>query len=232
VSPKSPDGKRSADTLPLRHFLLALVVVAVWGSNFVVIRIALDDLPPLLFATLRFMLALLPAVLFLRRPPVPWTNLAMYGLFIGVGQFGLIYIAMDGHISPGLASVVVQFQAFFTIALAMKLSGERLRGYQWCALLLAAVGLGVIVAHTDGTTTMLGLLLVLVAAFSWACGNITSTKAGQVNMLAYVVWSSAFAIPPLAVLAIAFEGWDARWNCSPNCLAACWFLYTTALTVL
>lgn len=195
--------------LPLRYFLLALAVVAVWGSNFVVIKVALDDLPPLLFAALRFTLALLPAALFLRRPQVAWRNLAAYGLFIGVGQFGVLYVAMNRHISPGLASLVVQLQVFFTIALAMKLSGERVRGYQWFALLLAAMGIGVIVLHTDGTTTVPGLVLVLIAAMSWACGNITATKAGAANILAYVVWSSAFSIPPLLVLSFVFEGWSA-----------------------
>ena len=82
--------------LPLRHFLLALAIVTVWGTNFVVIKVALGSLPPLLFAALRFTLALVPAMFFLARPRVPWHNLALYGLLIGVGQFGLLYIAMQG----------------------------------------------------------------------------------------------------------------------------------------
>ena len=81
--------------LPLRHFFLALAVVAVWGTNFVVIKLALGQLPPLLFGALRFAFALLPAVFFLRRPAVPWANLAGYGLLIGAGQFGLLYLAMN-----------------------------------------------------------------------------------------------------------------------------------------
>ena len=195
--------------LPWRHFLLALAVVAVWGSNFVVIKVALGQLPPLLFAALRFTLALLPAMLLLPRPGVPWRNLAAYGVLIGVGQFGLLYVAMHGHISPGLASLVIQLQVFFTIGLSMRLAGERPRGFQWFALLLASAGIGVIVLHTDGTTTLLGLLLVLLAALSWAGGNIAAKQAAPANILAYVVWSSAFAVPPLLALSLAFEGWDA-----------------------
>jgi O-acetylserine/cysteine efflux transporter len=106
-------------SLSLRHFLLALAVVAVWGSNFVVIKLALAHMPPLLFATLRFMVVVLPMVLLLPRPAVPWRNLAAYGLLIGVGQFGLLFVAMNGHISPGLASLVIQVQVFFTIGLAL-----------------------------------------------------------------------------------------------------------------
>ncbi len=196
-------------SLSLRHFLLALVVVAVWGSNFVVIKLALGQMPPLLFATLRFTMVVLPMVFFLPRPALPWRNLAGYGLLIGVGQFGLLFVAMNGHISPGLASLAIQVQVFFTIGLAMLMAGETLQRVQWLALLLAASGLGVIVAHTDGSTSVWGLGLVLLAALSWAGGNLVSRAAGRINMVAYVVWSSLFAVPPLTVLALAVEGWDA-----------------------
>ena len=192
--------------LPWLHVLLALTVVAVWGTNFVVIRIGLDHLPPLTFAALRFTFALLPAVFFLKKPDVPWRNLAAYGVLIGAGQFGLLYIAMSGFISPGLASLVVQTQVFFTIGLAMWLAKESIRSFQLVALALAAVGLVVIVAHTDASVTPLGLILVLVAAASWAGGNAFSKAAGKVNMLAYVVWASLFSVPPLLVLALIFEG--------------------------
>ncbi|RVU43729.1 EamA family transporter [Rubrivivax rivuli] len=193
-------------SLPWRHFLLAVAVVAIWGSNFVVIKLALAQLPPLLLATLRYTFALLPAVFFLRRPAVPWRNLATYGVLIGAGQFGLLFIAMNGHISPGLASLVIQTQVFFTIGLAMRSAGEKLQAVQWVALGIAAVGLGTIATHTDGSTTVLGLAMVLMAAFSWAAGNMTSRAAGRVDMLAYVVWASAFAIPPLLLMSLLLEG--------------------------
>ncbi len=196
-------------SLPLRHFFLALLVVAVWGSNFVVIKFALADLPPLLFAALRFALAFAPAAFFLRRPRIDWRNMALYGVFIGVGQFGVLYLAINGHISPGLASLVVQTQVFFTIGMAMKASGETVKPFQWFALLIAASGIVVIVMHTDGSTTITGLLMVLFAAMSWAAGNITAKRATGVNMLAYVVWSSVFAVPPLLILSLMFEGVDA-----------------------
>ena len=195
--------------LPLRHFLLALAVVAVWGTNFVVIRVALDHLPPLLFATLRFTLVLLPMMFLVKRPRVPWRNLAAYGLLIGAGQFGLLFVAMTGHISPGLASLVVQTQVFFTIGMAMKISGEKVRAFQIVALLLAASGIVLIAAHGGGAATPLGVLLILLAAASWAGGNIVARQAGTVNMLAYVVWASLFSIPPLFLMSLWFEGWPA-----------------------
>jgi len=195
-------------TLPLRHLLLAIAVVAIWGSNFVVIKVALAVLPPMLLAVLRFAIAFVPACFVLARPAVGWKNLAGYGLFVGVGQFGLLYLAMQGHISPGLASLVIQTQVFFTLLLAARLAGEHVLPSQWAGLALAVAGIAVIVLHTDGTTTPLGLAMVLAAAFSWACGNLVGKRAGNVNMLAYVVWSSAFAVPPLLVLALLIDGPD------------------------
>jgi O-acetylserine/cysteine efflux transporter len=192
--------------LPLRHFLLALAVVAVWGSNFVVIKFALHALPPMTLAVLRFTFALLPACFFLPRPAVGWRNLAGYGVLIGVGQFGLLYLAMRSQISPGLASLVVQTQVFFTLLLAVRIRRERVLAAQWLGLALAAGGVGVIMAHTDGSTTPLGLAMILTAAFSWACANLLTQRAGSINMLSYVVWSSAFAVPPLLLLALLIDG--------------------------
>ena len=196
-------------TLPWRHLLLALAVVAVWGSNFVVIKNALAHLPPLLFAALRFSLAFVPAAFFLRRPAVPWRNLVAYGWLIGVVQFGALYMAINGHIAPGLASLVVQTQVFFTIGLAMSVSGERVKKFQWVALTLAVTGIAVIGAHTDADTTWVGLGLVLLAALGWSLGNLVGRQAGQVNMLAYVVWASGFSVPPLLLLSWWTEGWTA-----------------------
>jgi O-acetylserine/cysteine efflux transporter len=180
--------------------------MAVWGTNFVFIKIALAHMPPLFFATLRFFFAAFPLVFFLRRPNVPWLHLAAYGILIGAGQFGLLYIALKSDISAGLASLVVQVQVFFTIGLAMRLTGERVRPFQWVALAVAVLGLGIIFDNTGGDATPLGLALVLLAALAWAGGNIVARASGPVNMLAYVVWASLFSVPPLVVLSLAFEG--------------------------
>ncbi|ATE64557.1 EamA family transporter [Rhizorhabdus dicambivorans] len=193
----------------LRHLLLALAVVAVWGTNFVVIRVALDELPPLLFATLRFCFVLLPAAFFIRRPAVSWGSLAAYGVLIGFGQFGMIYIAISHYISPGLASLVVQSQVFFTIGLAMIFSGERIRPFQLIALVTATAGIGIIVQHGDSSATPFGILLVLIAAAGWGGGNHVAKASGATNMVAYVVWSAMFAIPPLFVGSLIMEGWPA-----------------------
>ena len=208
----------SGTSLSFRDLLLALAVVFVWGTNFVVIR--LNDLPPLLFASLRFTFVLLPMVFFLPRPwsvrasgsdqnKVSMSNLVLYGLAIGLGQFGLLFIAMNGLISPGLASLVVQMQVFFTIGLSMLRTGERLKPFQLAAFGLAIAGMAVIVAHNGRGATVAGVLLVVGAAAGWAVANQCSKEAGKVNALAYVVWASLFSLPPLYLLSFLREGWPA-----------------------
>ena len=201
-----PKTSQKSYSLPASHLLLALAIVAVWGTNFVVIKLSLAAFPPFLFAALRYTFAFLPLVFFVPRPKTSWVNLCIYGLAVGVGQFGVLYFAINGRISPGLASLVIQTQVFFTIGFAMFFAKERLRTYQMLAVLVAMTGLGIIALHTDATTTFLGLALVVFTGFSWGVANTVSRRAGSINMLAYVVWASAFAIPPLFAISFLFEG--------------------------
>ena len=198
-----------SNQLPLSHLLLALAIVAVWGTNFVVIKLSLDAFPPFLFAALRYTFAFLPLAFFIPRPKVSWLNLCAYGVAIGVGQFGILFFAIDGRISPGLASLVVQTQVFFTIGFAMFFAKERLKLYQAVAVSVSMTGLGVIALHTDANTTFLGIALVVIAGLSWGIGNTVSRRAGSINMLSYVVWASGFSLPPLFLISWIFEGgWE------------------------
>jgi len=202
-------NSHKSNQLPLSHLLLALAIVAVWGTNFVVIKLSLDAFPPFLFAALRYTFAFLPLVFFIPRPKVSWGNMCAYGVAIGVGQFGILFFAIDGKISPGLASLVIQTQVFFTIGFAMFFAKERLRLYQAVAVSIAMTGLGTIALHTDASTTFLGLALVVFAGLSWGIGNTVSRRAGSINMLAYVVWASLFSLPPLFLMSWIFEGgWE------------------------
>ncbi|MCX8498470.1 MAG: EamA family transporter, partial [Caulobacteraceae bacterium] len=156
-------------------------------------------------------------------PNVAWSRLATYGILIGLGQFGILYIAMNGQIAPGLASLLMQTQVFFTIGLSMALSGERVKAFQVIALLIAAAGIGVIIAHADAATvTPLGLVLTFIASMSWAGGNITARRDPGADMLAYVCWASLFSIPPLVILSLTLEGWPAMVHAIRVADAATW----------
>ncbi len=196
----------NAQRLPAPHLLLAVLVVAVWGTNFVVIKEALDELPPLLFAALRFTFAAFPLVFFIPRPKASWRNLAAYGILLGVGQFGIMFIAMRSDITPGLASLIIQVQVFFTIGLSMALAGERLRLSQGFAIALAAAGIALVLFKTDSETTVRGVVMVLVAAMGWASANLVAKRAGALNALSYVSWASIFAVPPLFLLTLMADG--------------------------
>jgi O-acetylserine/cysteine efflux transporter len=202
-------NSHKSNQLPLSHLLLALVIVAVWGTNFVVIKLSLEAFPPFLFAALRYTFAFLPLAFFIPRPKVSWVNMCAYGVAIGVGQFGVLFFAIDGRISPGLASLVVQTQVFFTIGFAMFFAKERLKLYQAVAVSVSMTGLVIIALHTDANTTFLGIALVVIAGLSWGIGNTVSRRAGSINMLSYVVWASLFSLPPLFLISWIFEGgWE------------------------
>lgn len=222
-SPEKQGSSQLHSGLPASHLLLALAIVAVWGTNFVVIKISLDSFPPFFFAALRYIFALLPVVFFMPKPKVSWGNLCVYGLATGVGQFGVMYFAIDGRISPGLASLVIQTQVFFTIGFAMFFAKEGLRLYQALAVAVAMTGLVIIALHTDAATTFLGLALVVFAGFSWGVANTVSRRAGAINMLSYVVWASAFSIPPLLLISLIFEGGASHlWEISLAASAGAW----------
>jgi O-acetylserine/cysteine efflux transporter len=185
-----------------KDLLLALLVIVVWGLNFVVIKLGLHEMPPMLLGALRFLLAAFPAILFVRRPQVPLRWLLAYGLTISLGQFACLFYAMSVGMPAGLASLVLQSQAFFTLLLAALLLGERLRASNLLGLLVAAAGLGLIGLQGGQAMTLAGFALTIGAALMWALGNIVTRKLGQVNLVGLVVWGSL--VPPLPFLALSW----------------------------
>ncbi|KKC33453.1 EamA family transporter [Devosia psychrophila] len=192
--------------LSLRDLLLALLVVLVWGLNFVFIKWGVEEVPPLLLTGLRYLCAALPMVFFVRRPQVKTGTLVIYGLAIGLAQFGLLFSAIKLGMPAGLASLIIQTQAFFTIALAMLFLGEKLGRMQALGALVAIAGIGVIATERFEITALVPLLMVVLAALFWGVANIASKKAGQIDMLSFVVWGSLVPIMPLLALSLLVEG--------------------------
>ncbi|MGF6599448.1 O-acetylserine/cysteine efflux transporter [Paraburkholderia sp. GAS448] len=185
-----------------RDLLLALVVVAAWGVNFVVIKVGLHGVPPMLLGALRFLLAAIPAVFFVKRPQLPWRWLLAYGATISFGQFAFLFTAMYVGMPAGLASLVLQAQAFFTLLFAVMFLHERFRAQNVIGLLIAAGGLAVIGLEGGHVMTLAGFVLTLCAAVSWALGNIVTKKIGKVDLVGLVVWASL--IPPLPFLVLSY----------------------------
>jgi O-acetylserine/cysteine efflux transporter len=199
-----------------RDLALACLLVCVWGVNFAVIKVGVAEVPPLLLGALRFALAAFPALLFFRPPRVPLRWYLAYGLLLSVGQFGLLFTAIHVGMPSGLASLVLQSQSFFTLLLAAWWLRERWRGHQMAGLLLAAGGLLLIGTAHGASMPLLGFVLTVLAALSWACGNIVTRLVSQHpdmrgprSQLGFVVWAAL--IPPLPFLGLSLwlEGADA-----------------------
>jgi O-acetylserine/cysteine efflux transporter len=187
--------------MPLRHALLAIAVAATWGLNFVVIEVGLEEMPPLLLCAARFALVAFPLVLFVDRPPIPWRLLAGIGVALGVVKFGLLFTSMDVGMPAGLASVVLQAQAPFTLLLAAAVLRERPSGGQLAGLATALAGIGVIAAGHGGGVTAAGLSLCVAAAAAWAVANLLMKRAAAADPIALMVWISL--VPPLPLLGLS-----------------------------
>lgn len=192
--------------LRLPHLCLAVLVAAVWGVNFVVIEIGLRHFPPLLFSALRFLIAALPAVFFVRRPRVAFRWIVAVGLALGVAKFGLLFIGMRQGMPAGLSSLVLQVQAVFTAVLAAVLLRERLGPTRLFGMALAVLGIAV-AAVGQGTAGPLGAFALTVAAAAfWGLSNILTRKAAPPDALSWMVWVSLVPPLPLIALSLLFEG--------------------------
>lgn len=198
--------------MKLRDIVLALSVIVVWGLNFAVIKWGVSELPPLLLVALRYCLAAFPAILFVKRPQVKLSWILAYGLTVGVGQFSCLFYAIHIGMPAGVASVVLQAQAFFTILFTALIFKEHIKLNQLLGLVVAAMGLvfisGAIGAANSASIPLGAFLLTLLGAAFWGLSNIVVRKISLIaaaenkplNMLSLVVWSSL--IPPIPVISL------------------------------
>ncbi|WP_100644706.1 EamA family transporter [Alteromonas facilis] len=196
--------------MTLKDYLIGCSVAMIWGFNFVVIAWGLNDMPPFLLATCRFGLIALIGSLFIRAPNTPWQWLLFYSLFINVGQFAFLFVAMKEGMSPGIASLVLQSQFIFSAILAVFFLQERVSIQQIVALSVSMIGLLTLITDQNTASySVVSFTLTLLAALCWGAGNIVNksiTNNGFQTGMSLVVWSAWFSIPPFAVCSIVFEG--------------------------
>lgn len=189
------------------HLLLLTLLAAIWGFNFVPIRVGLDHVPPLTFATMRYLFTILPAVFFVKKPQeVSYRRLALFGAVLFTGQFGFVFAGIHAGLAAGLASLIMQTQAFFTIGLAAFVLREKPLLFQMIGALVAGTGIALVAMHVGGEVTPLGLGLVLFAAFSWGCGNLIAKTFDKTHMLGAIVWGNLFAFIFMLPIAIFVDG--------------------------
>jgi O-acetylserine/cysteine efflux transporter len=189
-----------------RDSLLAALVATIWGFNFVVIDWGMDDVPPLLFVAIRFVLVVFPAIFFVARPAAPWRVVAAVGVFMSLGQFGFLYVSMDAGMPPGLAALVLQAQVIFTVLIAAGVLREVPTSRQVIGVVLGSVGLTVVAVGRGGAVTTVALALCLLAALSWGIGNVVSRASGAPGGLSLTVWSAVVVPVPLVALSLVVDG--------------------------
>jgi len=192
--------------MKIRHLLLAISITAIWGLNFSVIKLGLTTVDPFILAGIRFTLCALPAIFFIPKPDVQWRYIASYGLVFGIGLWGIVNLGIQSGLSAGIASLVLQFSAFFTILLGAWTFKEAISRYQIAGMGIALCGLVSIISIVDGTVTATGLMLVLLGALAWSAANVINKKARTTQVFAFLVWSSAFSPIPLFALDYAVNG--------------------------
>ncbi|OSI11333.1 EamA family transporter [Neisseria canis] len=193
----------------LKDYLLILLVIGIWGVNFLFMKFALNEIPPMVLGMLRFFCVVFPAVFLLKRPPVPWHLLAAYGLTISFGQFGLMFTALDWGLPTGLAALMLQVQVFFTVLIAGIVLREPVLAHHLLGMFTAAVGLVFIgIGHYQGQLPITAMLPVFGAAASWACGNIIVKRIGSVNALSLVVWGGIPAFCAFTLASLLLYGTD------------------------
>jgi len=192
--------------MPIRHILLALLIVAIWGFNFVIIKLSIDEFSPFLAAALRFFLAAIPAIFFIRPPNVSWVLVAGFGLAFAFALYGFLNLALEVGMPAGLASVVLQFQVFFTFLIAFFILGERPRRAQIIGAAIAFDGIVFIALERFEGISLWPFALTLLAALAWGVANVLTKVAGKVDPVAFIVWGSLWSIPPLFALSYFIEG--------------------------
>ena len=189
-----------------KHLFFVLVTVCVWGTNFIAIYLGLKELPPFLFCTIRFALSALPFVFFLPRPKAPILYIIGFGLFNFALQFGLLFSGIHLGLSPGLASLIMQVQVFFSIGLAFLFFKEKPNWFKIIGSLVSFAGIGIVATHVGGDVTLIGLILTLLASLAWASGNMFTKKINAGSPLSLVVWGNLIALPFMAGASYFIDG--------------------------
>ena len=195
--------------MPFRDILLALLVVFIWGTSFIAIKLGVEAMPPIFLTAMRFLFSAVPAIFFLSRPKIPVWILIAYGFALGVAMFSLMFIAIRLGLPISLASILAQMQVFFTILLAYFVFGEAPTRLQIIGAGIAFIGIVVFGYERAQSAPMLPFMLVLASALFWGVANVIGKKAGRVDMQAFIVWASLSAPGPLLIISWLFEGQEA-----------------------
>ncbi|MDH3026754.1 EamA family transporter [Gordonia alkanivorans] len=194
-----------------RDRFLALCVVFLWGLNFVAIHFSLEHFPPFFLAALRFAVMAIPVILFVRFPKVRLKWFLVYVAGFGTVQFMFLFLAMSLGMPAGLASLVLQTSAPFTVVLGVLFLRERMTVAQVVGLIVAVGGMGLIAVDRAtgsdiGLASLVPIGLTILGGLSWAIGNIGGRLAQPDDSFRMTMWMAVVATPPLYLASLIIEG--------------------------
>lgn len=189
-----------------KHIALLIIVTGVWGGNFAVIQYGLENVPPLALSAMRFIMAAFPACLFFPRPKISLRRIFAIGMTLGALMSGFQFAGMSFGVGVATSSVVLQVQNVFTILMAVMLLGERPSRLMWFSTLIGVMGLACFWWDFKDSNVFNGFVMVVIAAFWWALGNLIIKNTPAVNTVALMAWMSLVPIIPLGGLSYFLEG--------------------------
>jgi len=192
--------------MKLTDLFAGIFVMALWGINFSVIKLGVSEIDPLLLTALRFTLVCFPALLFVKRPNVPWSYLVAYGLVFGIGIWGMGSWSIEAGLSVGMASVLLQMNVVFGLFLGALLLKESISKQKLFGAFIAIFGLMMSLTVSDGSVSMAGFILILCAALSWSISSIIIKRAGTKQVFAFSIWSLQFSLIPLCLIVLLKSG--------------------------
>ncbi|MFZ4773028.1 MAG: EamA family transporter [Chlamydiia bacterium] len=195
---------------------MSLLITAIWGFNFVVIKYCLTSMSPLMLCVLRFFFASIPLVFFVPPPKIRFSLIALYGIVMFAIQFSLLFFGLYLGMEAGITSILLQSQVFFSLFIGIFVFKERIRSWHAVGCAISFLGIGIVIGNLDSSVTFQGFLPIIGAATCSSCGNFISKKIGNVNSLSLVAWGSLVAWPILAMMALIFEGPSSMMNTVSN----------------
>jgi O-acetylserine/cysteine efflux transporter len=192
--------------MPIKHILLAILVAAVWGGNFIFVKLGVHEVPPLFLCSIRFFIASIPAIFFIQKPDAPFKMVAAYGLVMFALQFSLVFSGFALGMTAGMASLLGQTAVFFSVFFAAVFMREIPNIWQLLGAVLSFSGIALAAQHIQGDMTVAGFLLIIAGAAAWGLGTLITKKLGHVNMLSLVAWGSLVSFPPLLIFSFLIEG--------------------------
>jgi len=170
------------------------------------VKLSLNEISPFLLCALRFLLASVPAIFFIKPPTGAYKTVILYGLIMFGLQFVLLFMGMSFGMPAGMASIIMQTQVFFSMLCAALFLGETPEIWQIIGAMVSFMGIAVIAEHIDSHVTALGVVCILSAAAVWGFGNLITKKSSNINMMSLVIWGSFVASIPMVGLVLLTDG--------------------------